>query len=41
MEIRYAKSNRMEMVNALVKISIILIKIFPKQCNTPIVYTIK
>lgn len=41
MEIRYAKLNRMEMVNALVKINIILIKTFLKQYNTPIVYIIK
>jgi len=41
MEIRYAKLNRMETVNALVKISIILIKTFLKQYNTLIVYTIK
>lgn len=41
MEIRYAKLNRMETVNVHVKISIILIKTFPRQYNTPIVYTIK
>lgn len=41
MEIRYAKLNRMETVNALAKISIILIKTFLKQYNTLIVYTIK
>lgn len=41
MEIRYAKLNRMEMANALVKINIISIKTFLKQYNTPIVYTTK
>lgn len=41
MEIRYAKLNRMETVNALVKISITLIKTFLKQYNTLIVYIIK
>lgn len=41
MEIRNAKLNRMEMVNVPVKISIILIKTFQKQYNTPIAFTIK
>ena len=41
MEIRYAKSNRMGTVNALVKINTILIKTSPKPYNIPIAYIIR
>jgi len=41
MEIRCARLNRMETENALVRINIILMKIFQKQYNTLIAYTIK